>query len=147
MTDRRAHELVGVGLWALAAGAWVAAMWVPWFRHGVAAGTSPLGGAELLRTGVLDLPPVLGLALLPLPLCALVLLGIAPLRGVGAMVARVLLWLVSTAGAVVLVVAVGSVSAWSFGLGAVLVVVACLLGCVALGFATVREPERAPPTG
>ncbi|WP_134766620.1 hypothetical protein [Nocardioides sp. 1609] len=145
MNGRRSHEVVGVVLWALAAGAWVAAMWVPWFRHGVAAGTSPLDGAELLRTGVLDLPPALGLVLLPLPLCALVLLGIAPLRGVGAMVARVLLWLASTAGAVVLVVLVGSVSAWTFGPGAILVVVACLLGCVALGFATVRTPGSTPP--
>ncbi|MDO9457231.1 hypothetical protein [Nocardioides sp.] len=144
-STRRRRELVGVGLWALAAAAWVAAMLVPWFRAGVTASTTPLEVAELLRAGVLGVPPVAGYAVLLLPGIALVLLGIAPLRGGGAMAARVVLWLVGTAAGLLLVVFLSSISAQTFGVGAALVVAGCVLGGAALGLATVRVP--ASPDG
>ncbi len=143
--DRRARELTGVVLWALAAAAWVAAMLVPWFRAGVLAHTSPLEIAELLRSGVFGIPPVAGFAVLLLPACALVLLGLAPLRGTGVMVARVLLWLVATVVGGVLLAAVSSVSAGTVGWGAALVLVACVLGAAALCCATVRTKTPDQP--
>jgi hypothetical protein len=142
MTDRRMRELVGVMLWALAAIAWVVAMLVPWFRAGVAASTTPLEVAELLRTGVLGVPPVTGYAVLVLPGIALLLLGSAPLRGGAVMALRVVLWLVGTAAGLLLVVFLGNLSAHTFGAGAVLVVLGCVLGGAALGCATVRIPDH-----
>ncbi len=142
MSDRRTRELVAVGLWAAAAVSWVVAMRVPWFRHGLVAGTTPLEAAELLRTGVLDVPPVTGFAVLLLPALALVLLGIAPLRGPGAMVARVLLWLVATTVGVLLVVVLAGLSSTTIGWGAALVLLGCVLGGVALGLSTVRVPQE-----
>ena len=139
--ERRTRELVAVALWAAAAIAWVVAMRVPWFREGVTASTSPLDAAELLRAGVLGVPPVSGFAVLLLPAIALVLLGLAPLRGVGVMVVRVLLWLVATGVGLALVAVLSQVSAQTFGWGAALVVAACVLGGVALGLATVRTAE------
>lgn len=138
MTDRRARELTAAALWALAAVAWVVAMLVPWFRAGVAASATPLEVAGLLRSGVLGVPPVAGYAVLVLPAIALLLLGIAPLRGGSAMALRVVLWLLGTVAGLLLVVLLASVSAQTVGLGAVLVVAGCVLGGVALGFATVR---------
>lgn len=138
MTDRRTRELTAAALWALAAVAWVVAMLVPWFRAGVAASATPLEVAALLRSGVLGVPPLTGYAVLLLPAIALLLLGIAPLRGGSAMALRVTLWLVGTAVGLLLVVFLASLSAQTVGLGAVLVVVGCVLGGVALGFATVR---------
>ena len=117
-------------------------MLVPWFRAGVTASTTPMEVAGLLRTGVLGVPPATGYAVLLLPAIALLLLGIAPLRGGSAMAARVVLWLVGTAVGVLLVVVLGRVSAYAVGPGAVLVVLGCVLGGVALGFATVRVPAR-----
>ena len=64
--DRRARELVGTCLWALVAVAWVVATAVPWFRSGVVASTTPLEVAGLLRSGVLDVPPVSAYAVLVL---------------------------------------------------------------------------------
>lgn len=138
MTDRRARETTAAALWALAAVAWVAAILVPWFRAGVAASATPLEVAALLRSGVLGVPPLTGYAVLLLPAIALLLLGIAPLRGGSAMALRVALWLVGTAVGLLLVVFLASISAQTVGLGAVLVVVGCVLGGVALSFATVR---------
>lgn len=138
MTDRRTRELTGSALWALAAVAWVVAMLVPWFRAGVAAHTTPIEVAALLRSGVLGVPPVTGYAVLLLPAIALLLLGVAPLRGGSAMALRVLLWLIGTVTGLGLVVLLASLSAQTFGAGALLVVAGCVLGGVALGFATVR---------
>ena len=87
-SDRRRRELVGVALWAAAAGAWVAAMLVPWFRAGVASATTPIEVAALLRAGALGVPAVAGYAVLLLPAIALLLLAIAPLRGGAPMAAR-----------------------------------------------------------
>jgi hypothetical protein len=140
-TGGRGRELVGVALWALAAVAWVAAMLVPWFRAGVASSSTPMEAAALLRAGVLGVPPVAGYAVLLLPAIALLLLGIAPLRGGGAMAARVALWLVGTATGLLLVALLARVSADTFGWGAGLVVAGCVLGGIALGFATVRVPD------
>jgi hypothetical protein len=140
VSDRRARELTGVALWALAAVAWVVAMLVPWFRAGVTASTTPLEVAELLRSGVLGVPPVTGYAVVVLPGIALLLLGIAPLRGRGAMALRVLLWLAGTAAGLLLVLFLASLSAHTFGWGAALVTAGCLLGGAALGCATVRVP-------
>ena len=141
MSDRRARELTGVARWALAAVAWVWAMTTPWARAGVASASTPLEVAELLRSGVLGVPAWTAYAVLLLPGAALLLLVIAPLRGVGVMVVRVLLWLVATAVGLLLVVLVGSVSAQIWDWGAGLVVVACVLGGAALGCATVRVPK------
>lgn len=143
---RRRRELTGVALWALAALAWTVAMLVPWFRAGVAAGSSPVEVAALLRAGVLGVPGVAGWAVLLLPALALVLLGLAPLRGSGVMALRVALWLLATGVGLALVVVLARVSAGTFGAGAVLVVVGCVLGGVALGFATVRTPSVERPT-
>ncbi|MFB9311622.1 hypothetical protein [Nocardioides plantarum] len=141
-SGRRGRELVGVGLWAAAAVAWVAAMLVPWFRAGVASSTTPIEVAALLRAGVLGVPSITGYAVLLLPAIALLLLGIAPLRGGGAMAARVLLWLAGTATGLLLVTLLARVSAHTVGWGAGLVVSGCVLGGIALGFATVRVPDR-----
>lgn len=140
--DRKTRELTGVALWALAATAWVVAMLVPWFRAGVTASTTPLEVAELLRGGVLGVPPVTGYAVLVLPGIALLLLGLAPLRGGGVMALRVLLWLAGTAVGLLLVVLLSNLSAHTFGAGAVLIVLGCVLGGAALGLATVRVPVR-----
>ncbi|WP_340540771.1 hypothetical protein [Nocardioides sp. GXZ039] len=129
---RRARELTAMALWAGAALAWVAAMRVPWSRHGLASSTTPMDAAELTRTGVLDIPPAASLAVVVLPLLAVALLAIAPLRGRGATIARVALWLVSCIGGLALAVLLASVSAASLGWGAALVVVACVLGGTAL---------------
>lgn len=147
---RRRRELTAVTLWALAAVAWVVATMVPWFRAGVPASTSPLAVGELLRTGVLGVPPAAGYLVLLLPASALVLLGLAPLRGPGVLVVRVLLWLVGAAVGLTLVFLLGRVSAFAIGWGAALVVVATVLGAVALAFSTVRAPttrtgSAAPP--
>ena len=142
-SDRRRRELVGVALWAAAAGAWVAAMLVPWFRAGVASATTPIEVAALLRAGALGVPAVAGYAVLLLPAIALLLLAIAPLRGGGPMAARVALWLLGTVTGLLLVTVLGRVSAHTYGWGAGLVVAGCVLGGIALGFATVRVPERA----
>lgn len=144
-SDRRRRELTGVGLWALAALAWVAAMLVPWFRAGVASSTTPMEVAALLRAGALGVPAVTGYAVLLLPTIALLLLGIAPLRGGGAMALRVVLWLVGTVTGLLLVAVLARVSANTVGLGAALVLAGCVLGGVALGLATVRVP--AAPIG
>ncbi|MEO9322686.1 hypothetical protein ABFT23_04295 [Nocardioides sp. C4-1] len=138
MRRRRSRELTAVALWALAAVAWVVAVSVPWFRAGVPASTSPLAVGELVRTGVLGVPPVAGYLVLVLPASALVLLGIAPLRGPGALALRVVLWLVGAGVGLTLVFVLGRVSAFAVGWGAALVVVATVLGAVALAFSTVR---------
>lgn len=143
MRSRLVRELAGVVLWALVAVAWVVAMLVPWYRAGVAASTTPLEAAELLRSGVLDVPPVTGWAVLVLPAVALVLLGIAPLRGPGVMALRVLLWLLGSTAGLLLVLVLGRLSAYAVGPGALLVVGGSLLGGAALGCATVRRT----PTG
>lgn len=144
----RARELTGVVLWALAAAAWGTAMVVPWFRAGLLAHPSPMDAAGLLRTGVLDVPPAAGFAVLVLPGLALVLLGIAPLRGPGVQAVRVALWLVSSGIGLALVVVLSTISARTFGWGAGLVVVGCLLGLAALCCASVRtgplSPDPAP---
>lgn len=140
-SDRRGRELTAVGLWALAASAWVVAMVVPWFRAGVTASTTPLEVGELLRGGALGVPPVAGYAVLVLPSIALLLLGMAPLRGGGVMALRVVLWLVGTVAGLLLVVLLSNLSAHTFGPGAVLVVLGCVLGGLALGLATVRMPR------
>ena len=143
VTGRRGRELTAVVLWALAASAWVAAMLVPWFRAGVASSATPLEVAGLLRSGVLGVPPVAGYAVLVLPAIALLLLGMAPLRGGSAMAVRVSLWVLGTAVGLLLVAFLASISARTVGAGAVLVVLGCVLGGVALGFATVRVPADA----
>ncbi len=142
MNDGRRRELTAAGLWAAAAVSWVVAMLVPWFRVGVVGSTTPMEVAGLLRSGVLDVPPAAGYAVLAPPAIALVLLVIAPLRGGPAMAARVVLWLVGTAIGVLLVVLLARVSDYAVGPGAVLVVLGCVLGGVAMGFATVRVPTE-----
>lgn len=150
-TDRRGRELTGVLLWAVAAVAWVVAMFVPWYAAGVAGATTPMEIGGLVRGGVLGIPESSAYAVLVPPTIALLLLGIAPLRGGGVMALRVLLWLVGTVIGIGLVVVLGSVSAYAVGPGAALVVLASVLGGVALGCATVRVPTRTgwagPPAG
>lgn len=137
--DRRSRELLGAGLWAGAAVAWSVAMLVPWFRAGALSHVSPLEAAGALRTGLLGLPSGTGFVLLLLPACSWVLLALAPARGRAALAVRLGLWLLSTAAGLVLVVLLASVSAGTYGVGAVLVVVACLLGACGLACSTVAR--------
>jgi hypothetical protein len=135
--DRRARELLGCTLWAVAALAWTAAMLVPWFRAGALAEVSPVEAGGALRTGALGIAPAAGFAVLVLPALSWVLLVTAPARGRRALVVRLVLWGASTAAAVALLLATASVSAGTYGLGASLVVAACLLGAGALCCSTV----------
>lgn len=143
--DRRSRELLGAALWAGAAVAWTVAMLVPWFRAGVLSHVSPLEAAGALRTGLFGLPSGTGFVVLLLPVCSWVLLAIAPARGRGALAVRLGLWLLATAAGLALVVVMASVSAGTYGVGAVLVVAACLLGAGALACSTVATDTPGTP--
>ncbi|WP_323793299.1 hypothetical protein [Nocardioides sp.] len=140
--DRRSRELLGCALWAGAALAWTVAMLVPWFRAGALSHVSPLEVGGALRTGLLGLPSATGFAVLLLPAASWVLLALAPARGGGALAARLGLWLLSTAAGLTLVALLASVSAGTYGGGAVLVVLACLLGAGGLACSTVARDDR-----
>lgn len=135
--DRRRRELLGSALWAAAALLWTVAMVVPWFRAGVLAQVSPieLGGA--LRTGLLEIPTIAAFGVLLLPLSSWVLLATAPARGRRVLVVRVVLWTLSTSAGVTAVLLMASVSAETYGVGAVLVLIACALGAGALACSTI----------
>ncbi|GAA5143107.1 hypothetical protein GCM10023340_07790 [Nocardioides marinquilinus] len=137
------RDLAAAGLWAAAAIGWVLAMRVPWYRAGVLGDVTVLDGAELLRAGVFGVPAVAGFAVVALPAVALVLLGLAPVHGRAAMVARVVLWLVGTGSAVALLLVTWPLGGGAIGLGAGLVVLACVLGAIALGCATVTPHREA----
>jgi hypothetical protein len=135
------RDLAAAGLWAAAALGWVLAMRLPWYRAGVLGDVTVLDGAELLRTGVFGVPAVSAFAVVVLPGIALVLLGLAPVHGRAAMVTRVVLWLLGTGAALALLVVTWPLGGGAIGVGGALVVLACVLGAIALGCATVT-PRR-----
>ncbi len=142
-STRRTRELAGVFLWLLVAVAWVVAMLVPWFRTGVLAQTSPLDVGTLLRAGEIGpVPAAAGFGMLVLPLLGVVLLGLAPVRGTGVMVARVLLWALGAAVNLGLVVVLRDLTAGQIGWGAGLLVTGAALGGVALLCGTVRSSDE-----
>jgi hypothetical protein len=143
--DRRGRELLGCALWAAAALAWTVAMVVPWFRAGALSHVSPIEAGGALRTGLVGIPPAAAFTVLLLPLLSWVLLALAPARGLRVVLLRGSLWLVSTLVGLGLVLVMSSVSAGTYGVGAALVVLACLLGAGGLCCSTVR-PERASPS-
>lgn len=143
MADRRIRELTAVGLALAAAVAWVLAMRVPWYSAGVPGSASLLDVAELLGSDVLGVPAVAGWAVLLLPLAALLQLGLSPVRGMPAFVARLALWVLSTAAGLVLAVVLGQVSAHVVGPGVVLAVLAWVLGGASLCCATVSRGRPA----
>ncbi|MEN8675280.1 hypothetical protein [Nocardioides sp.] len=141
--DRRRRELLGSALWAAAALAWTIAMLVPWFRAGALSHLSPIEAGGALRTGVASIPVGAGFVVLLLPLASWVLLALAPARGRLVLAWRLLLWLASTVVGLGLVVLGSSVSAATYGWGAGLVVLACLLGGAALCCSTLVRREQA----
>lgn len=143
MADRQARELTGVGLALLAAVAWVVAWRVPWFSAGAPGSTAPLDVAELLGSAVLGVPAAAGWAGLLVPAAALLQLGLAPLRGVPALLVRVVLWVLTTASGLVLAYVLGRLSAQVVGPGVLLAVLAWVLGGASLCCATVRTPASA----
>lgn len=140
--DRRARELLGCALWAGAALAWTIAMMVPWVRAGALSHVSPLEVAGALRAGAVGIPSAAGFAVLLVPLLSWVLLALAPARGWAALVARLVLWAASSAAGLALVVLLASISASTYGVGAALVVGACLLGAGALTCSTLTTGQE-----
>ncbi|WP_300403774.1 hypothetical protein [Nocardioides sp.] len=141
--DRRRRELLGSALWAAAALAWTIAMLVPWFRAGALSHLSPIEAGGALRTGLVGIPSAAGFVVLLLPLASWVLLALAPARGRLVLAWRILLWLASTVVGLGLVVLMASVSADTYGWGAGLVVVACVLGAGGLCCSTLVRAEEA----
>ena len=119
-------------------------MLVPWFRAGALSQVSPVEVGGALRTGLVGIPTWVGFVVLLLPLASWVLLALAPARGRRVLVVRLVLWVVSTALALGLLLVMASVSATTYGVGAGLVLLACVLGAGALCCSTVTTGAPQP---